>query len=721
LDEVNAVHVAAAGDRLQVLGGNSSGTSLQIRQVDLTERSLVAGGGSFVAEGHQSSAVGGGFLYVVHTQTLSSVVNLQGGTPQLVTPAPNVDIDMLAPTRASRAWALAREEGAIYEIIAVPPTYSTVLADAEGAEAIAISAFFDDEFALVAYRNRVDWWELENGVRTSEEPGGSFAVGAEARSLVVAGSGYAFLGGSDGSLRVLTDRPWVDQVQVTPARVSGTEPVEVSFRLAQAASWQVVLGGSWQSGGEVLASGRDDAGRVRVDVAGRTWNEGENDIFVRVVEGGASGHGYTTLLGDGPPGVVNLEQADVRVDDGYVRVSFMSLSDPDIEHYTLYVSTTPFEPDQWPKGGPPYEGDGDVEAPVVLRDVTPGETVDIGVSGLVNGVTCFLAVRATDDGGLEGPMSDVVQATPSPTTGAAGLAGERGGMDCQATAGGSGLVSVWPALFVLFRLGRRRHTAAHVAASIGVAVAGPAMVITPAVAQDEGGTPSGSDAEEESGSSSSETPRAGAAPTFRQELSPWRLRKPENKDLTPVFGQISVRYGSFDLIDANLIEVYRSSADIWQVELGPQLFRVLEIKAGAGFFREVGTSVDVEGQVGSKVAVVRALPLSLGGTFRLHLLDEQVLVPFVTAGIDWWVWDERLKSGSTRTSQIWGGKFGYHYAVGGQLLLDTFSPGRASLLESQTEINDSWLTFEYRRQVIDGSQGLSFTGNLFTIGLKLDL
>ena len=59
--------------------------------------------------------------------------------------------------------------------------------------------------------------------------------------------------------------------------------------------------------------------------------------------------------------------------------------------------------------------------------------------------------------------------------------------------------------------------------------------------------------------------------------------------------------------------------------------------------------------------------------------------------------------------------------MGGNLLLDTFAPGRASLLEAQSGINDTYVVFEFRSQDIgEAREELSFKGTSYTVGLKFD-
>ncbi len=116
------------------------------------------------------------------------------------------------------------------------------------------------------------------------------------------------------------------------------------------------------------------------------------------------------------------------------------------------------------------------------------------------------------------------------------------------------------------------------------------------------------------------------------------------------------------------------------------------------------------------------LPLSADITGRLHLFDEQPIVPFARFGVDYVFWREsKLDTDLSALSKTNGAKAGTHWGVGGNLLLDLFAPNRASKLESQSGINDTWLTVEYRSQTIGAqSTGLQLSGWSLTAGIKVD-
>ena len=205
------------------------------------------------------------------------------------------------------------------------------------------------------------------------------------------------------------------------------------------------------------------------------------------------------------------------------------------------------------------------------------------------------------------------------------------------------------------------------------------------------------------------------------------------KDLTKQSGDFELRYGGMSLADPILQDVYREAqSNILQVEFGPQFFRVFEADVGVGFLQELSHKVDTNGVSSGERTMLTWWPaLMLDGTARLHIIDEQLIVPYVRGGFDWVIWSEKSDNTAGGKDVVRGNKFGNHFGVGASLLLDLFQRNRASLLEAQTGINDTYLTFEWRRQRIDQRdmpwspgpnkiEGLDFSGTMFTVGLKLD-
>jgi hypothetical protein len=196
-----------------------------------------------------------------------------------------------------------------------------------------------------------------------------------------------------------------------------------------------------------------------------------------------------------------------------------------------------------------------------------------------------------------------------------------------------------------------------------------------------------------------------------------------------------MRYGVINFHEkkgkSNAIDdVYNQNPhNILMFEVGPQFFRAFEMDMGFGFYQELSFTVDDSGGQSGDRTMLTWYPFNLGGTVRAQFLDEQFIVPFARGGFDYVIWNEKSDDGSGGKDSLGGVKVGNHYGFGLNFLLDIFSPNRASLLEAQTGINDTFLTFDWRRQFVDHrqypwktkrKQGLDFSSDVFTVGLKLD-
>jgi hypothetical protein len=241
---------------------------------------------------------------------------------------------------------------------------------------------------------------------------------------------------------------------------------------------------------------------------------------------------------------------------------------------------------------------------------------------------------------------------------------------------------------------------------------------------------------------------AAASPALAAERGGADASEEEDTgDLTPQRGLVSVRYGSLTFADqlsdgtpcgdrvntgtCGLRKVYGNAEDLLLIDFGPQLFRIVDLDFQVGFLQHVASRVDANGEASGDTTMLTIWPLGVSGAIRGQFLDEQVLVPYVRGGFDAAVYDERWDDGSGSKTKVKGVKSGMHYGLGLSLLLDTLGRDRASLLESQTGINDTFLTVEWRRQVScnplscaasraeHDAKGFAFDGSMITAGLLL--
>ncbi|MBX2803802.1 MAG: hypothetical protein KTR31_39365 [Myxococcales bacterium] len=657
---------------------------------------------SLAFPGYEEGVIVSNTLVIAHgAQDLSSLELTNPGSKPSSYRTGLVSCDDLAPSPAlvPTVYCVDQTRDLVAEVRPINNTTTIVpFKGLSDPQAVGVSEDLKDGWLAVT-GGQVTVWEMVNGVVVLPDP--VFRGPDDADNPIndmVAYHGYLFGGGPQGRLHVVTARPWVepadmrielDGVPLEEGDVlsTGDEP-EVVFTVDEDAAWRLHLGGDRTGSGTQLDAGNtttDAVVRVPVPI-GPTFVEGENRIYAVATNADElTGHGRVTLSVDNPPQPPTLTAENVVFGDEALTLEFLGIEDEDLDYYDVYVSDAPWAPEDFPEGGPAFDAAG-FDVPIRVF-ATGGERQNVLIQPLENDVTYYIGVRATDTGGKTGPMSAVVEGTPRATFTASDLAGESGGAPCSTSPIGGGAFAL---LAGVLAFGRRRGGAVA-AALVGV---GLALVPASAMAQDDEGPP-------------------------------WLRR-----DLTPARGDFEIRYGVINLDDERITDVYDQSAtNLLQAEFGPQFFRVAELDFGFGFFQELAYTVDSEGTPSSERTMLTWWPLSLDVTGRLHLLDEQPVVPFVRYGWDYVIWSEKSDNAVGSKDTVRGAKFGTHWGLGAQLLLDTLAPRRASLLEAQSGINDTWLTFEWRSQTVDGRRrpwqgaedsGLNFSGNAFTVGLKLD-
>jgi uncharacterized protein (TIGR03382 family) len=306
-------------------------------------------------------------------------------------------------------------------------------------------------------------------------------------------------------------------------------------------------------------------------------------------------------------------------------------------------------------------------------NASPGKDKTITIEPLTNGVTYYVAIRAYDEAGQESEMSTVVSETPRETFGAADLAGEKGGYTCSsATAPTTGMLAFIGALFVGVR---RRRAAACV---LGLVLVG--------------------------------------SPEAQAEVdSEWPQKGRTVEDF--IGRTFEARYGDMSLEDPSIQQIFGESGHgVFWLKYGITLFDLAELTGSMGYYKDSGKRVDIDGNQSAEKDTLKVVPFAIDATFRLDVLPEQPIVPFAGIGYDYWLWSEEWTGGGSMD----GGKSGTHTTVGAHILLDVFQPSRASRLKAATGITDSYITVEWRKQVVGDDSGLSFSGDVLTLGLKLD-
>lgn len=622
----------------------------------------VLNGGSFpiaVRDGLYEGRVKDGQLLLWHGADDITTVVLGSGTAVSSTAIQVGTFRDLAVSYQLKPYLVVEDLGSIYELTA-PSNYTVALSGLSTPTALALSDDLTDPWAVLSTSAGLEVRDASAGLGPLIETLSSTAIGD---AIVV--DGYALLGQSNGSLSAATAAPWVD-ASVVPTSASEGDDVLVSFSSDTAASWKVVLDGQTLDSGDTTA-GATVTTTVTVD---GQFAEGATGLWVLATDAaGNIGHDRVDVIVDSPPPAPTVA---VGFSDSALSVTISGVDDADLDHYIVYVSDGAFAASDFATGGPgDFDGADELELPVTV-DAEPGEDVVLRLAPLTNGVSYTIGARAVDAGGLEGPMSETVSGTPQETFSAAELAGETGGVSCSSTQGPG-----W--LFLgglLGLLGRRRSVLA-------------AGLLTSTVA-------------------SAENPLCAGGGE-------------KSKDMTPTCADFELRYGSRSIDDPSIQSVYGSkSHGILMIEAGPQFFRVLEVDLGFGLYRKFDRANSVDGELSDVVTMLSLWPLSLGATARLQIFDEQLVVPFVRGGFDYIMFGERWDDGAGGKASVRGAKFGNHWGIGANILLDPFAPGRASLLEAQTGINDTFITIEYRKINARQGEGFDLSGSNVSVGIKLD-
>ncbi|MBN1337465.1 MAG: hypothetical protein JXB39_16040 [Deltaproteobacteria bacterium] len=638
--------------------------------------STVDGDGSWPSTlsmgGFEDSGVTEGFLFLIHGGDNLSKVDLATGSASIsqenLGGRDIVDVHVLS---ASEVFC-ADTSGGVLRFVIGTNDWIIVLDredDLESNTAVGVDDV-SSEASMLVYDAGAGELVVFSYDTYSGNPGSEILrFPAEDVSEFVFGGGYAFGGGSTGLLQVFTDRPWVEVLEVSPDKALLGEEVELTFTSDMEGDWEIRRGGTVAREGTLLASGtvtkagQEVSAMVEVDAS---FAEGANDLWVFVTsQSGTLGHDLATVLVDNPPSRVHLGPEAVGFGNAQITVSFDGIPDADLSHYVFYLTTTAFSPEDWPTGGPEFDGPDDQEAPFEVS-AAPGAAVVYTISPLTNSQTYYVAVRAYDQGGQEGEMSDVQSATPRKTIAAAALAGETGGWCGTRTPLSLGLALVG----LLVALCRRAR---------------PAVL----------------------------------------GLAACALLLPERAEAG--FASVEIRYGPYHPASEAVQTVYgKDGHQVLWVQGGPRWHSWIGLDLGVGFYQELATTVSVDAShtPSSEHTMLTAWPFQAALTGRLDVLEEQVLVPKGSIGLDYWLWRENWYVNPDVSSEddIAGGELGWHWSVGGDLLLDVLEPSRASGLEARTGIEDTYLTAEYRKQVLGpwGGDGVSlFDGSMVTIGLRL--
>ncbi len=245
---------------------------------------------------------------------------------------------------------------------------------------------------------------------------------------------YIYMSNSDGSLSVITDKPYVSIASIVyssgGSSLGAGETATITFQSDTAGTYTVLVGGGIDESGSALV---DAAGANTGSVTASTdttftfayddnssvLEEGSNSVYIFVEDSSnLTGRDAVVCSVDTPPPAVTVNSTGFGNTRVYVNMNRLTVSD--MSYYNVYAST-------------------DADA-VVARTPTPtqitqpssGSTLSAEISGLTNDTLYYFSVEAVDQGANVGPLTTTfssgsrITGTPQATLGPAQLLGEKG-------------------------------------------------------------------------------------------------------------------------------------------------------------------------------------------------------------------------------------------------------------------------------------------------------
>lgn len=138
-----------------------------------------------------------------------------------------------------------------------------------------------------------------------------------------------------------------------------------------------------------------------------------------------------------------------------------------------------------------------------------------------------------------------------------------------------------------------------------------------------------------------------------------------------------------------------------------------------GGMYETGSAVGaISGKGSGEDTAIYILPVRLNLAYRFSFVDEQIVVPSVWAGFDYWYFREVNEF----ADNVDGDKSGWHWGAELAFLLDSLDRGAAHFLKRDFGIDSTYLTAGYQGfSVGESEDGLRFSGDLYSVGLRFEV
>ena len=432
LDAGALYYASMYNDNVYFLGENPNGGNPRIHLIDTQQQAEQVGGNFPTTLGYGAAKdmeLVGNFFIVAHGATsISKIDPVSGGaTRDMMGPTTGACEDVLPVSNATNALISGGTAG----------VYRFLFASNQ-LQFASMGSGIEQASALVA--NQEQLWVADStadSLKSFTYNAGGASMGTEVLEEVplninrniqemVSAQGYIVAGTEDGAILVVGSGPWVEVNDEEPVVLEDETEFSFSFTSSLAGEYAVLLHATNNDDGIEIASGTvvaDETATIDL-TATDDFLEGENALRVVVTTSAGTGHDTFTMTIDTPPSIPTLTPQEVGYGDEQILLSGTAISDSDLSHYQVYLSTEEFSPTDYEEGGPVLEA---VNSEDLMITVSPNQSYDWSIGGLQNDQIYYIALRAFDDGGKFSGLSDFQTVIPKDTYSASQLTGEQGG------------------------------------------------------------------------------------------------------------------------------------------------------------------------------------------------------------------------------------------------------------------------------------------------------
>ena len=432
LDAGALYYASMYNDNVYFLGENPNGGNPRIHLIDTQQQAEQVGGNFPTTLGYGAAKdmeLVGNFFIVAHGATsISKIDPVSGGaTRDMMGPTTGACEDVLPVSNATNALISGGTAG----------VYRFLFASNQ-LQFASMGSGIEQASALVEHKEQL--WVADStadSLKSFTYNAGGASMGTEVLEEVplninrniqemVSAQGYIVAGTEDGAILVVGSGPWVEVNDEEPVVLEDETEFSFSFTSSLAGEYAVLLHATNNDDGIEIASGTvvaDETATIDL-TATDDFLEGENALRVVVTTSEGSGHDTFTMTIDTPPSIPTLTPQEVGYGDEQILLSGTAISDSDVSHYQVYLSTEEFSPTDYEEGGPTLEAGNSDD---LMITVSPNQSYDWSIGGLQNDQIYYIALRAFDDGGKFSGLSDVQSVIPKDTYSASQLTGEEGG------------------------------------------------------------------------------------------------------------------------------------------------------------------------------------------------------------------------------------------------------------------------------------------------------